>query len=210
MQQRTRSMSDQTLAFAGMLQTGELVRQVATSGMCSQHAAEASIASIFNMAPETTAEVYGGAGGARMGLRVAVELFSGRARQDSLHALNYAMALGKLAGRLRKDRDRQSELGRELELVEPAWREADSGLDESVVTQLADAYQRHVSTLDLRITVNGRPEYLKQSEKVSLIRALLLAGLRSGMLWQQLGGRHWRLVFQRKRMLREANALLTA
>lgn len=210
MQQRTRTMNDQTLAFAGMLQAGELVRQVATSGMCSQHAAEASIASIFSMSPETTADVYGGTGGARMGLRVAVELFSGRAKQESLHALNYAMALGKLAGRLRKDRQRQTELGRELELIEPVWRETEGHLDDSVISQLADVYQRHVSTLKLRITVNGRPEYLKQTEKVSLIRSLLLAGLRSGILWQQLGGRHWRLVFQRKKMLKEANALLTA
>lgn len=210
MQQRARVMNDQTLAFAGMLQAGELVRQVATSGMCSQNAAETSIASIFAMNPETTADVYGGVGGARMGLRVAVELFSGKAKQESLHALNYAMALGKLAARMRRDRERQAGLGRELELVEPVWREAESGTDESILSQLADAYQRHVSTLDMRITVNGRPEYLKQPEKVSTIRALLLAGLRSGMLWQQLGGRHWRLVFQRKRMLREANALLTA
>lgn len=210
MQQRPRTMNDQTLAFAGMLQTGELVRQIATSGICSQRAAEASIDSVFNMDPESAADVYGGIGGARMGLRVAVELFSGRAKQDSLHALNYAMALGKLAAKLKRDRKRQAELGHELTLIEAAWQEAESGLDDSVVSQLADAYQRHISSLDMRITVNGRPEYLKQSDKVATIRALLLAGLRSAMLWQQLGGRHWRLVFQRKRMLREANELLTA
>jgi CII-binding regulator of phage lambda lysogenization HflD len=53
--------------------------------------------------------------------------------------------------------------------------------------------------LDFRIQVDhGKPEYLKQTEKVAFMRALLLAGIRSAFLWHQLGGRQWRLVFQRR------------
>lgn len=204
-------MSDQTLAFAGTLQCGELVRQIAASGMCSRLAAQASIATVFRMDAPTTVDVYGGnAGAVRMGLRIAVEMFSGQHDQDALQALNYAMALTKVAQRLKRDRKRQAELARELELIEPVWREAEDGFDPSIVTQLADVYQRHISTLDYRITVNGKPDYLKQEEKVSQIRALLLAGLRSAYLWRQLGGRQWKLVFQRRKLLEEAQALLTA
>ncbi len=203
-------MNDQTIAFSGMLQASELVRQVATSGMCSQLAADASIGSIFKMDPDSTEDVYGGIGGVRMGLRVAVELFSGRPQNDALQALNYAMGLGKLAHQMSRDRKRQAELGKELELIQSAWNEAESGTDPAVIHQLADTYQNQVSSLDFRITVAGKPEYLKQDEKVALVRSLLLAGLRSGMLWRQLGGRQWRLIFQRKKMLREAEALLAA
>ncbi len=203
-------MNDQTLAFAGMLQAGELVRQVSSSGMCSQMAADASIGSVFTMDPESPADVFGGIGGVRMGLRVAVELFSGRPQRDAMQSLNYAMGLGKLAHQMSRSGENQAKLGRELELIESAWKEAESGTDPSVIHQLADAYQNHVSTLDFRITVAGKPEYLKQDDKVALVRALLLAGLRAGMLWRQLGGRQWRLVFQRKKMLREAEALLAA
>lgn len=203
-------MRDATIAFAGMLQASELVRQIATSGNCSGQAAQASIASIFSRDPETTEDVYGGIGGVRMGLRVLTELFSARTGQDNLQSLNYALGLAKLGVKIQRDRKRQRAMGEELDLVEKAWLDAERTVDDSVTSQLADVYQRHVSTMDFRLSVNGRPEYLKQPDKVAFVRALLLAGLRSSFLWRQVGGRQWRLVFQRRKMLEQAQALLTA
>ncbi|MEE4639876.1 MAG: high frequency lysogenization protein HflD [Wenzhouxiangella sp.] len=203
-------MKDATIAFAGMLQAGELVRQIATSGTCSQQAARASLDSIFALNPQTTEDVYGGLGGVRMGLRVLVELFSSRAAQDNLVGLNYALGMGKLARRIQRDGARQQALGEAISLVESGWRESEDPLDESVISQLADVYQRHVSTLDFRLSISGKPEFLKQDEKVALVRALLLAGIRSAFLWHQVGGRQWRLVFQRRKMLSQAEGLLSA
>ncbi len=203
-------MRDKTIAFAGMLQASELVRQIATSGQCSQQAAEASIGSIFSRNPESTEDVYGGLGGVRMGLRVMVELFSARHGQEGLQALNYSLGLAKLGTKIQRDGKRQRALGEELDLIEAAWRDAEEQLDESVLSQLADVYQQHVSTLDFRLSISGQPEYLKQTEKVAFVRALLLAGLRSAFLWRQVGGRQWRLVFQRRGMLEQAESLLTA
>ncbi|NBD95991.1 MAG: high frequency lysogenization protein HflD [Gammaproteobacteria bacterium] len=203
-------MRDATIAFAGMLQASELVRQTATSGTCSGQAAQASVASIFNRDPESTEDAYGGIGGVRMGLRVLTELFSARSNHESLQSLNYALGLAKLGKHIRRDRQRLDTIGEELELVEKAWRDAGETMDESVTSQLADVYQRHLSTLGFRLSVSGRPEYLKQPDKVAFVRALLLAGLRSAILWHQVGGRQWRLVFQRRKMLEQARALLTA
>lgn len=204
-------MRDQTIALAGMLQTGELVRQVATSGTCSQQAAGASIRSIFSINPASTEDAFGGLGGVRMGLRVAVEILGGAAAErDSIQSLNYALGMSKLGNRLSRDPERQHALGKELKLVEPAWKDSgEDALEPSVISQLGDTYQRHISTMDYRITVNGRPEYLKQPDKVAMIRSLLLAGLRAAILWRQVGGRQWRLIFQRRRILREAQSLLT-
>lgn len=203
-------MKDATIAFAGMLQVGELVRQTATSGACSQQAARASLDSIFRLQPESTEAVYGGLGGVRMGLRVLVELFGPRNNPDSMISLNYALGLGKLARAVQRDSARQDALGREISLVESAWRDSEELLDESVISQLADVYERHVSSLPFRLSVSGKPEYLRQPEKVAFVRALLLAGIRSGFLWQQVGGRQWRLLFQRRRMLQQAEHLLSA
>lgn len=202
-------MRDATIAFAGMLQASELVRQIATSGNCSGQAAEASIASIFSRNPESTEDVYGGIGGVRMGLRVLTELFSARTGQENLQSLNYALGLAKLGVKVQRDRKRPQAIGEELDLVEKAWRDAGERIDDSVNSQLADVYQRHVSTLDFRLSINGRLEYLKQPEKIAFVRALLLAGLRSAFLWRQVGGRQWRLVFQRTKMLEQARSLLT-
>lgn len=203
-------MRDTTIAFAGMLQASELVRQVATSGQCSQQAAQSSIASIFSRDPQSTEDVFGGLGGVRMGLRVLVELFSARTGNESLQSLNYALGLTKLGARVQRDSRRQNALGQDLDLVERAWNDAEMALDESVISQLADVYQQHVSTLDFRLSISGSPEYLKQADKAAFVRALLLSGLRSAILWRQLGGRQWRLIFQRRKMLEKAQELLAA
>lgn len=203
-------MRDATIAFAGMLQASELVRQSATSGTCSGQAAEASVASIFSRDPESTEDVYGGIGGVRLGLRVLTELFSAQSGQENLQSLNYALGLAKLGKQVRRDGRRLNAIGEELDLVGKAWQDASESLDDSVIAQLADVYQRHVSTLGFRLSVSGRPEYLKQPDKVAFVRAVLLAGLRSSILWHQVGGRQWRLVFERKKMLAQARSLLTA
>ncbi|OAB55529.1 hypothetical protein AY599_07030 [Leptolyngbya valderiana BDU 20041] len=201
-------MKDITLAFAGMLQVGELVRQIATSGTCSQQAAHASLASIFERDPESTEATFGGIDGVRLGLRMLVEIFSARHQSESIRSLNYALGLAKLGTLLRRDRERLSALGREIDLIEAAWQRRENDLDPAVLSQLGDAYHRHVSSMDFRLSISGKPDYLKQSEKIAFIRALLLAGIRSSILWHQVGGRQWRLVFQRGKMLTQARQLI--
>lgn len=201
-----RPLKEQTLAFAGVMQAGELVRQIAAAGQCSQQSARSSIDSLFASDPESTEAVFGGLNGIRLGLTMTNEMAT-QGSDDSRQAMAYASGLLRLATLLRKDSERQSSMHRSLELVEPAWRDAGDALDPSVVAQLADIYKSEISTLPLRIQVHGDPNYLKQQDKVSLIRALLLAGIRAGFLWFQLGGRPWRLLFQRGKMFRIAAEL---
>ena len=75
--------------------------------------------------------------------------------------------------------------------------------------ELAGVYQASVSTLGKRIQVTGNPQLLQQEETANEIRALLLGGVRFAWLWQQLGGRRWQLVLQRKPVLRALQALDT-
>jgi high frequency lysogenization protein len=191
-------LRQQVIAFAGILQAGELVRQIATGGQCSQQSARACIESVFANEPESTEAVFGGLPGVRLGLTMANEL-AASASNDARQAMGYAGGLMRLSMFLRKDPS--------LNLVEAAWRDAGDVLDPSVIAQLADVYRQQISTLPLRIQVHGNPQYLKQNDKVSLIRAILLGGVRAGFLWLQLGGRPWRLLFQRGRMFRIAAEL---
>lgn len=203
----SRGLTEQTLAFAGALQAGELVRQVANSGTCGRMAAERTLDSLFTVDADSTAAVYGGVDGVRVGLTVARELGQSHP-QDALTALGYASSLLRLARFLRRDKDRQQKLHRELELVESSRRRADSVLDPAVLAQLADVYRTTLSTLPFRIQVVGKPEILKQEDNVEWVRALLLGGLRSAFLWHQIGGRPWKLLLQRRKMFRVAGALL--
>lgn len=201
-----RPLREQTLAFAGVIQAGELVRQIATGGQCSQTSARHSLDSLFAQDAASTEAVFGGLSGIRLGLTMTREM-AVHGSADSQQAMGYASGLLRLAMMLRKDKTRQNSMAHSLSLVEPVWKRAEDSLDPSVVAQLADVYRSEISTLPLRIQVHGDPAHLKQEEKVSLIRAILLAGVRAGFLWFQLGGRPWRLLFQRGKMFRIAAEL---
>ena len=62
-------------------------------------------------------------------------------------------------------------------------------------------YADTISQLKPRIMVQGNPHYLNQASVVAEIRALLLAAVRSAVLWRQLGGSYWDFLFSRKAML---------
>jgi high frequency lysogenization protein len=153
-------LRQQVIAFAGILQAGELVRQIATGGQCSQQSARACIESVFANEPESTEAVFGGLPGVRLGLTMANEL-AASASNDARQAMGYAGGLMRLSMFLRKDPSRLDDLGRALNLVEAAWRDAGDVLDPSVIAQLADVYRQQISTLPLRIQVHGNPQYLK-------------------------------------------------
>ena len=201
------SIKEQTLAFCGILQASELVRQIATTGQCSKQAAGASIDSLFMANPEQTEDVYGGTKGVRLGITIAGEIATVD-NENAMTSLHYASGLLRLTKYLRRDNERQQRLASELALVEPIRQRAEQAFDPSVIAQLADVYKNCISTMGFRIEVGGQAEVLKQEEKVATIRALLLTGLRSAHLWYQLGGRPWRLLFQRGKMFEEAAQLL--
>ncbi|MBT17966.1 MAG: hypothetical protein CL889_03205 [Dehalococcoidia bacterium] len=73
--------------------------------------------------------------------------------------------------------------------------------------QLANLYQDTISKLSYRIQVQGKLENLKNENVANRIRTLLLGGIRSAVLWYQLGGRRWRLAFYRKRIQGTAGSI---
>ena len=81
-------------------------------------------------------------------------------------------------------------------------------LHENVLANLSEVYQKTVSTLHPRIMVNGNPDYLSRPELANKIRACLLAGIRSAVLWRQCGGTRWKFLFYRKKILAELQELL--
>jgi Uncharacterized protein involved in purine metabolism len=56
--------------------------------------------------------------------------------------------------------------------------------------------------------VQGNPHYLGRNDVVAEIRALLLAAVRSALLWRQMGGSQWDFLFKRGDMKRAVTALL--
>ena len=84
------------------------------------------------------------------------------------------------------------------------------GVHPLLVEKLAELYSRTISTLTPRIMVSGEHGHLANPAIAARVRAALLAGIRSAVLWRQLGGRRWQLLLRRGRIARAAADLLTA
>ena len=56
--------------------------------------------------------------------------------------------------------------------------------------------------------ITGDQDYLARTETANKIRACLLAGIRSAILWRQCGGTRWKFIFYRKKIQAELQILL--
>lgn len=194
------------IALAGVLQACRLVHEVATRGNADSAGIDASLASIFRIDADSTAAVFGGLGGVRLGLETLHAQFEGgRSRDLALTRL----VLGAL--RLERRLARRPRMLDELRTgIEAIQRQADHfGIAHATVqARLAELYVATLSQLRPRVIVHGNPRFLANNQLVEQIRALLLAAVRAAVLWRQVGGGQIRLLLRRREYAMLARGLL--
>lgn len=197
---------DITLALAGVVQACLLVEQVAKTGYVQQEAYQVSINSLLDLNPPTALDVYGGnPQNLRLGLEGLCEMLKGTPKQTD--SLKYVMGALHLQKKLSGRSDMQNVIGSRISQAQ-SQSEHFGATHENVIGNLASIYSDTISTFKFRIQVMGDYNYLQQSRIADQIRALLLAAIRSGTLWRQMGGNRWHLLFQRKKIVAAAEALL--
>lgn len=195
----------QTLALAGLVQGVHLALCIARTGEVEPQSYDASLSSVLRLSAETPEAVYGGLGGLRNGLRLLIGQLRGEQRDADL--IRIAATVLSLERKYQRSHELQKELHDRL--ADAARRHDPAQASEpDAVQRLADAYLATISTLTPRVRVPGNPLILKETANVVRIRACLLAALRSAALWRQLGGRGWRLLLQRGRLVETAQRLL--
>jgi high frequency lysogenization protein len=205
MNQTTQS---RTLALAGLFQSVQLVQQTARGGTRDQAATRSCIGSLFATDAASVLAVFGTLPDLRCGLEVLIgQLDNDQGRRD-LELTAYVITLLHHERRLSRNR---TMMGRLATGIEQVHKQAEyfGAYNATVIAALADLYQQTISTLSPRIMVRGEPGLLATPENQQLIRALLLAGIRSAVLWRQCGGSRWRLVLQRKPLLNCAQQLMS-
>ena len=80
-------------------------------------------------------------------------------------------------------------------------------LHPNILSQLAAIYRQSISTLQPKIMVKGETPHLQSPDNINKIRALLLAGIRSAMLWRQVGGLRRQILFSRRKLIDVAHRL---
>jgi high frequency lysogenization protein len=186
-----------SLSLAGVMLSAELVHARARGVPLDQPATRAVKRAITSQHAESLREVFPDVADFRAGVESAISALEGHPAYPEV--LRYALQLIELATLLKRSPEVVQRLGRDLDDLPTAPTDA----------EFARVYQASISTLGKRIQVTGKPQLLQEEAAADEIRALLLAGVRFAWLWQQLGGRRWHLVLQRKAMLRAMKALHT-
>ncbi len=202
----SKNLRETTLALAGVVQAALLVEQVAKTGYVQTDAYKCSIDSLLDLNPSSTLAVYGGdVQNLRSGLEGLRDMLAGQHKHQE--ALRYALGALHLQKKLAGRKDMLNVVASR---INQANNQAEhfSSTHENVIANLANLYSETISTFRFRIQVMGDYNYLQQTRIANQIRALLLAAIRSAMLWRQLGGSRLQLLLKRKAILHCVEELL--
>lgn len=185
----------------------ELVKQTARTGRNDEMALKSSVLSVFMVDAEGILEIYGGLPQLVPGLRALKRQLS-EPRQVDPETARYASTLIYLEPLFTQNREMTEIISRAIRDAREIWDRSTERMDPEVFRILATAYQQTVSNLKPRIMVAGEQRQLSDPQNANQIRTLLLAGIRSALLWRQAGGSKWRVLFLRSRMQRIVDDLL--
>ncbi|OOF89600.1 lysogenization regulator HflD [Rodentibacter ratti] len=196
---------DMALALAGIYQSTALANQLATKGNVeNQDAFHATINSLFQTSPENTLAVFGGqVHHLKLGLETLIEQLS---TLNDKNIVSYWSSLLGLESILNKNSEAKSKLAQRIQRLQEqmAYHKL---LDEQMLSIMANIYIDVISPLGRRIHIIGEEHYLQQPFVQDKIRACLLAGIRATVLWRQVGGNKWRLLFFRSKIINAAKEI---
>lgn len=201
------TLTHQVIALAGIAQAAALVQQLATTGKADEQALETTLGSLLKTDSDTVLEIYGNdLGNLKLGLDQLKAQLTGYeiAYPDQAR---YAASMVFLEKQLSDQPAMLKTISIGIERAK-AQTEHFNLLHENVLANLGDIYLQTVSKLQPRIMVNGVPDYLSRPDVANKIRACLLGGIRSAMLWKQCGGRRWKFLLFRKKIQIELQRLL--
>lgn len=199
--------ASQVIALAGILQSTYLVDQIATTGTVPLESYNPSINSLFQFDADSVDRVYGGIHGVDLGLRILSDILGGNTMAEYKAAIRYALGLLYLQKKLSANSELMDIIHSRLQHTSLKAEHFSDNM-QGVSSSIASIYQDTLSTFKFRIQINGSMQQLQNPQNADNIRALLLAGVRSAVLWRQLGGKRWHLLLSRKRLLTSARELL--
>lgn len=194
---------NQVIALSAILQSAILVNRLATIGSIPNDERNPLLHSIFTMKPENIHDVYDGIDNIKPGL----QCFAQGLKNVPSSAKIYFYSLISLEKSLSDNPETLTILASGLESVSTRLQHFDI-THENIIAGLADLYTQTLSKLTPRIMVRGEQSILSQPHITNEIRALLLAGVRSAMLWRQYGGTKFALLWPWNKLPQTAHQIL--
>jgi len=201
-------IQEEAIALSALFQACYLVDKVATAGQWDADAAAPLIAATIELNPEHFSEIYPNLGELKLGRDLIKQLFTEQASTAAhKRTLQYAMTVIYVSKQARKNTQLISNLQQRLKALEGQQAFFSDITGPDLTRRLSGIYSDTISTLPKRIRVPGKPEHLQNELGAARIRTLLLTAVRAAFLWQQAGGRQWRLLFSKKRLIQALDSI---
>ncbi|MGF1643853.1 MAG: high frequency lysogenization protein HflD [Thiotrichales bacterium] len=202
---------NRTIALAAALMAADSVRQLAYTGEADPANMRTLIESLFVNDPKSIDDIYTDPQHLRRGFQVMRGTLTQPSQlPETMDVTRYIVSLFQLEKVLQRSPEVGQNLITGLNDVRRQIEFFGDAMHESVIAKLADLYQQIISPLGSRIIVRGEQRHLTSANTAALIRALLLAGIRASVLWRQADGSRFKLLFRRRQMLAEAQALVSS
>tara|TARA_R110000744_G_scaffold68539_1_gene139376 strand:- start:63 stop:686 length:624 start_codon:yes stop_codon:yes gene_type:complete len=202
------NLEKQTITMAAICQASFLVQKVARTGTVDESELAIMLNSIMVTSPKNILEVYSNdIAHLTSGLNALIEQLGNQTKKKDPELTRYVVGLLGLERRLANKKNQLSLLGDRIEQSQRQLAHYDITSD-TLIASLASIYSDLLSPIGTPIQVAGEPSLLKQQSNQHKIRALLLAGIRSSVLWRQVGGKRRNILFGRTKMVACAQQLL--
>jgi len=196
---------EQTIALSAVFQAAELVANLAKTGQADKTYLQPLIDSVLMLNADQTEDIYGGQWDCQSNLAIGRKITKQALGKDrnsvNPDTLRYTLSLIHLESKLAKHPEMLSQIGQQITQIAGKKEHYDSVLHENIMASISGMYQDTLSKLPFRIQVHGDSRFLQQAHVANQVRAILMAGVRAAMLWRQLGGKRWHLIFKRKALL---------
>lgn len=200
------------ITLAVVVQCAHLVNTLAHSGRADEAQIKACIDPLLVIDSDSVADIYPDVSRFSNGLSILQKSLDSDGMREFGEPMKYVLGMSVLQQQLMRVPEMQAAIRQRMQQRDTLFldrEEQDLDADSLMSVQksdnydyavLAALYQDTISKLTYRIHVKGNVEHLRNQRVADQIRALLLAGIRSALLWHQLGGRRWHLFFYKRRI----------
>ncbi len=116
--------------------------------------------------------------------------------------LTHSTAIITLEKKLAKQPETLEAIAQGLQRIEKQIQYFNDPYHGNIISAIAHLYGETVSQMQPQVIIRGKSEYLTPTNKEK-IRCLLFSGIRAAWIWRINGGNTFRLLFGRKKLIRE-------
>ena len=189
--------NDYITTLIAMLQSVYLVDRIATTDYDATNESDFLIQSIYTKNTFDADKIYSQKSSHVDGCKLLKDILRGKNDISVLTMQKYALNIILIQKNINKISDLKNMIGKKIDNYHDNSMMATNLNDQIAYSE--EIYKEHVGIIRPRVVISGKKEYLNKNS--SLIRALLLSGIRAAFLWDYHGGSKWHLMFRRKEIL---------